>query len=294
MRGIRLRSFRWQADVITRLSQMSAQLVFNVSSMVEAVLLEDLGIPYVGSDPTAIAIASDKSLAKRLWLAEGLPTASYTVMRSMADCDAFCAKPTLAYPLFAKPVGGRGSAGIDSHSVISSDEQLQSQVHRCLESLEQPVLIEPYLQGREITLGVVGNGPEARVLPPLEIRYHKGDLALTFDKKERDDDEFLCPAPLSLERTTEMQCLALQAYRTLGLKDYGRIDTILTDDGPRLLEANTFAGLTCTPAESPHSYIGFMARAEGHGGQELLGEIIDVAARRLGLYKPSQGAHAAH
>ena len=80
-----------------------------------------------------------------------------------------------------------------------------------------------------------------------------------------------------------MQELALRAYRCLGFKDYGRIDTILTDEGPYLLEGNTFAGLMCTPAEKPHSYIGFMARAEGKGGAALLGEIVQAATHRLGL-----------
>ena len=76
--------------------------------------------------------------------------------------------------------------------------------------------------------------------------------------------------------------LALRAYAVLGLHDFGRIDTILTAAGPLLLEANTFAGLTCTPAERPHSYMGFMARAEGKDGSALLDEILQAAIRRLG------------
>ncbi len=80
-----------------------------------------------------------------------------------------------------------------------------------------------------------------------------------------------------------MQSLAARAYRCLGFKDYGRIDTILTDEGPYLLEGNTFAGLMCTPEDKPHSYVGFMARAEGKGGKELLDEIVRAAIRRLHL-----------
>jgi len=80
-----------------------------------------------------------------------------------------------------------------------------------------------------------------------------------------------------------MQQLALRAYHMLGFKDYGRIDTILTEEGPFLLEGNTFAGLMCTPKEKPHSYIGFMARAEGKDGKDLLDEIIQIAIKRLAL-----------
>jgi D-alanine-D-alanine ligase len=98
-----------------------------------------------------------------------------------------------------------------------------------------------------------------------------------------DNDSFLCPAPLDEKQIGAMQLLVLQAYRALGLKDFARFDTIWTDRGPMLLEANSFAGLMCTPASKPHSYIGFMARAESKGGKELLDEIVQAAAKRLGL-----------
>ncbi|MBU2612033.1 MAG: hypothetical protein KJ606_13985, partial [Chloroflexi bacterium] len=124
---------------------------------------------------------------------------------------------------------------------------------------------------------------DARALPPLEIVYCEGDDTLTFEKKELDNDSFLCPAPLTAEETHRMQQLALQAYHVLGFKDFGRIDMILTKEGPFLLEGNTFAGLMCTPKEKPHSYIGFMARAEGKDGKDLLDEIIQIAIRRLNL-----------
>jgi len=237
----------------------------------------------VGSDTFTIAIATDKSLAKRLWLHDGLPTSPFVVAHSVADCEPFRDQPPFPYPLFIKPVAGRGSSGIDDHSVVENYGQLVNGVTERLATIGQPVIIERFLQGREITLGIVGNGQKARALPPLEIRYREGDRTLTFQKKELDDDAFTCPAPLGADKTRAMQKLALRAYRCLGFKDYGRIDTILTDEGPYLLEGNTFAGLMCTPAEKPHSYIGFMAQAEGKGGPALLDEIVQAAIRRLHL-----------
>jgi D-alanine-D-alanine ligase len=204
------------------------------------------------------------------------------VARSEEDCEAFRTDPTFGYPLFIKPVAGRGSAGINDASVVHSYDQLLSGVAERIETIGQPVLIERFLRGREITLGVLGNG-DARCLPLLEIAYREGDVTLTFDKKELDDDSFLCPAPLSAEETQMMQQLALRAYHVLGFKDFGRIDTILASEGPFLLEGNTFAGLICTPEQKPHSYIGVMARAEGKGGTELLDEIIQTAVKRLGV-----------
>ena len=280
--GYSVRRIRWGPDFVKGLQASQVDLVFNVSSLVEAATLEELEIPYVGSDTFTIAVAADKSLAKRLWQRAGLPTSPFYVARSEKDCKVFRDDPPFEYPLFIKPVAGRGSAGINEASVVGDYGQLVSGVVERLKTIGQPVLIEKFLQGREITLGVLGNG-DARVLPPLEIVCREGDATLTFEKKELDNDSFLCPAPLTAEETHKTQRLALQAYWVLGFKDFGRIDTILTKEGPFLLEGNTFAGLMCTPKEKPHSYIGFMARAEGKDGKDLLDEIIQSAIKRLSL-----------
>jgi len=281
--GYEVHVIPWQPDLLNILPSLGLDLVFNVSSLVEAAIIEEAEIPYVGSDVFAIAVATDKSLAKRLWMQAGLPTSPFVVAHQVSDCEVFRSEPPFPYPLFIKPVAGRGSSGIDEHSVVNSYDQLEEGVSVRLELIGQPVLIERYLRGREITLGLVGNGENTRVLPPLEIRYKAGSQALTFEKKERDDDTFICPADLTLDEIEQMQSLARRAYQCFGFRDYGRIDTILTNDGPFLLEGNTFAGLTCTPPEKPHSYIGFMARAEGNGGRELLDEIVRAALARLGI-----------
>ena len=280
--GYSIHQIHWGPDFINNLQASQVDLVFNVSSLVEAAILEELEIPYVGSDTFTIAIATDKSLAKRLWQQAGLPTSPFCVARSEKDCDVFRGIPPFEYPLFVKPVAGRGSAGVNDTSIVHSYDQLVSGVVERLETIGQPVLIEKFLRGREITLGILGN-EDARALPPLEIVYSEGTNTLTFEQKELDNDTFLCPAPLTAEQTYMMQQLALRAYHVLGFKDFGRIDSILTEEGPFLLEGNTFAGLMCTPKEKPHSYIGFMARAEGKDSKALLDEIIQIAIRRLNL-----------
>ena len=280
--GYSVHRIRWGPNFVHDLQEAQVDLVFNVSSLVEAAILEELEIPYAGCDTFASTIATDKSLAKKLWQRASLPTSPFRVVETEGDCEPFKDNPPFAYPLFIKPVAGRGSAGIDEGSVVHDYDQLIHGVRERLETIGQPVLVERFLQGREITLGVLGNDREARVLPPLEIVYRDGDVTLTFEKKELDDDHFLCPAPLTAEQTRMMQRLALQAYRALGMRDFGRLDTILTEEGPYLLEANSFAGLMCTPREKPHSYIGFMARAEGMDGPDLLDEIVQAAVSRLG------------
>ncbi len=279
--GYAVTTIYWGPDFLRDLQASTVGLFFNVSSMAEAAILEELRLPYVGSSTPTIALATDKSLAKRLWQEAGLPTSPFRVACGEEDCADFRDQAPFSYPLFIKPVAGRGSAGIDATSVVHNYDELVAGVSRRYNSIGQPVLIERYLQGREITIGIVGNGRNARVLPLLEIVYRTGDLALSFDKKEADDDLFFCPARLTDAEREEITGLALRAYHTLGFCDFGRIDTKLTDQGAFLLEGNTFAGLTCTPAEKPHSYMGFMARAEGKGGKELLDEIVRAAIARL-------------
>jgi len=272
----------WGPDVVRDIERSGVDLVFNVSSLVEAALLEEMGIPFVGSDTSAIAVSLNKSLAKKLWLREGLPTSAFHLAESEADFDAFRETPPLPFPLFVKPVAGRGSAGVDPSSIVHDFDELRRAATHRLAMMRQPVLIERFLRGREITLGVLGN-ETPRVLAPLEIVYHDGDVTLSFEKKELDNDTFLCPARLTEEEGRLMTEIALRAYRALGFRDFGRIDTILTPEGPFLLDANAFAGLMCTPRRKPHSYMGIMARAEGMDGTRLLGEIVHHAVARLGL-----------
>ena len=282
--GYNVCMIEWSPDFINDLRKANVDLVFNVSSMVEAAVLEEYDIPYVGSDTFTIAIATDKSLAKRIWLDVGVPTSPFHVARTEADCRIFKESPPFDYPLFIKPVAGRGSAGITIDSVVENYDQLIKGVQERYNTIGQPVLIERFLRGREITFGILGNNEEVRALPPLEIIYSDGDITLTFEKKELDNDQFVCPAQnLTNEELMGLQALAVEAYETLGLRDYGRVDIKLTEDGPFVLEANTFAGLMCTPAEKPHSYMGVMAVAEGKGPRELLDEIVQAAIRRCNL-----------
>ena len=279
--GFEVKVIEWDSDFIDHVEHADIKLFFNVSSLVEAAILEELDIPFVGSGTLGIVSAADKSLAKRLWQKEGIPTSEFRVLRNMADCRSFISTPPFSYPLFIKPVAGRGSAGISSDSLIQNGNQLMKNVKNLLVTIRQPVLVEQYLAGREITVGILGNEKNIRTLPPLEIKYKEGSDFLTFNKKEADNDMFICPAKISDAEIKCLQDLVIKAFKTLSLRDYARIDTKLTPQGFMLLEANSFAGLMCTPKEKPHSYIGFMARAEGNGGKELIQEIIEISLERI-------------
>jgi D-alanine-D-alanine ligase len=209
-----------------------------------------------------------------------LQTSPFRVVKSVEDCSIFKESPPFDYPLFIKPVAGRGSAGIDDNSIVKNYRQLIKGVEERLKTIKQPVLIEKFLQGTEISFGLIGNENDIKVLPPLEISFNGTGSFLTFDKKEIDDDTFYCPARLNDEEICKIKKFVKKAYRVIGLKDYGRIDTVLTKEGPYLLEINSFAGLMCTPKEKPHSYIGFMAAADNMSSSDLIGEIIKSALKR--------------
>jgi len=116
--GYSVYQIHWGPNFINNLQALQVDLVFNVSSLVEAAILEELEIPYVGSDTFTIAITMDKSLAKRLWQQVGLPTSPFCLARSEKDCKVFRDNPPFEYPLFVKPVAGRSSAGINDASVV--------------------------------------------------------------------------------------------------------------------------------------------------------------------------------
>ena len=275
-------TLKWNDNIFANLKKINVDLVFNVSSIVETTILEEIHIPYVGSDVIGCAIATDKALIKELWIKNKLPTSPFVLAKSLEDCDIFEKDKPFDYPLFIKPSQGRGSSGIDKTSLIHSYYELKEQVEKRLTTIDQPVIIEKFLDGREITCGIIGNGDRTRALPLLEIIHEGKNKFLTFDKKELDDDIFQCPAKLTPNQTQEIQNLAISAYKIAGIKDYGRVDMILTKDGPFLLEINCFAGLMCTPIDKPHSYMGFMAKAQHKKSSVFLDEIVKEALIRIG------------
>ena len=125
--------------------------------------------------------------------------------------------PTFDYTLCIKPVAGRGSAGINEESVIENYYQLVKGVLERYKAIGQPVLIERFLKGREITFGILGNNEDIRALPPLEIMYSEGDVTLTYDKKEIDNDHFFCPAKLTKEKTSDFIRISGEIGESLNL-----------------------------------------------------------------------------
>ena len=228
--------------------------------------LELLGIPYTGSGVMASAIAMDKITTKILWLNDGIPTPAYAVLHADTDLDAAAAQ--LGLPLIVKPPHEGSSIGF---SKVEALADFQAAYDKCA-PLDDSVLAESFVEGREFTVAVLGTGKDARALPVVEIVAPKGNYDY-HNKYYTDVTQYFCPPQLDEAIQAEMQRIAVQAYRVLGCEGWGRVDVLLraSDNRPYLLEVNTSPGMTS------HSLVPMAARAVGMPYEQLCVEILRTA-----------------
>lgn len=259
-------------------------------------LLEMLDIPYTGSKVVAHALSLDKAAAKHVWHDLGLPTAAFQVCRRGDERLA----PRLSFPLFVKPVREGTGMGINGQSVVHDEVELREQVRWVIQTYRQPALVEPYLPGREFTVGLIGNTPapgERRwnglydeqgfhLFPVLEIDPTTGTghglynaEAKSYTPGEEGAPAYLCPADIPATLEAELQRLAVMAFESIGALDVGRADFRLgSDDQPYLLEINTLPGLNPVVSD-----LCIMARTEGIHHTVLINEILNLAVERYRL-----------
>lgn len=273
----------WSKDLCENVGRLQAgnyDLVANASSMEEVALLEMLHLPFMGSGLNLVAL--DKATRKRLWLESGVVTAGFAHIQHI---DQLATAKLPPYPLFVKPVRGRGSAGISDESIVHDADQLRQACQRILTTMNQGALVEEYLQGTEVTVGVIGNGDDLEVLPPLEVEYSPGAKTNSFAHKQ--DREILhCPARLPAKAIEQIRQAAKAAFISIEARDFGRIDFIYDQKRkqPYALELNTFAGLQILTGAEAHlhqSYIGKMAMTLGWPSQELFRRLLASCLNRI-------------
>ena len=224
--------------------------------------LELLGLPYTGSGVLASALAMDKTMTKRVWLAAGLPTPAFVWLDAdMRQREALRQVPdALGLPLIVKPPREGSSIGITKvagYSDMAAAVQLAA-------GYDADVLCEAFIDGEEITCPVIGQGADARALPVVRIVAPDGKYDYQ-NKYFTDDTTYLCPSGLSGAEEAEIQRIVVAAYRALGCRGWGRADLMIrsTDRQPFLLEMNTSPGMT------GHSLVPISARAAGISYQAL-------------------------
>lgn len=213
-------------------------------------VLDLLDLPYPGCGVLASAIAMDKLQTKRLWRAEGVPTADWHCVASLDELTAAAA--ALGYPLIVKPAADGSSVGI---SKVKHPDQLAAAWAAARGDGSKPrvVLAERFIAGSEYTCAVLDGAalPIIRIEPDGEFYdYHAKYLS--------EQTRYHCPAGLTPDQEAVLQALCLRAFAVIGGEGYGRVDFLMGDDGqPALLEVNTLPGMTS------HSLVPMAARAAG-------------------------------
>ena len=223
--------------------------------------LEFLGIPYTGSGVLASALALDKVRTKRLWAAEGLPTAPHAILTRDSNLNAVAKK--LGLPVFVKPASEGSSVGMTKvKRAADLDEAFAAAVN-----YDPVVIAEKFIDGPELTAGILGE----RVLPLIRIETPR-EFYDYQAKYFTDDTRYLIPCGVSKKKEQQLQTLCLQAFHALGCRGWGRVDLMLDRRGrPFLLEINTAPGMTS------HSLVPMAAKAVGLSYEDLCMKILEGA-----------------
>ncbi len=295
-RGHRVIRLGGGREFLARILAQEVDLVFNIAeglgnhrsreAQVPSVL-EMLGVPYSGSDPLCLAVTLEKPLAKRLVSFAGVATPRWQVVRdagqlARTDWDG------LPLPVLAKPAHEGSSKGIRITSRLKSTPQIVKAVRELLEHYRQPVMVEEFIDGDEVTVGLVGNAPPRvvgimRVLPRTKTDHFVYSLEV-----KRDWESLLtyeCPARLGKGVLQDIADSSLRAFEALGCRDFARMDFRISPEGiPYFLEANPLPGLNPGSGDLP-----IMARKVGWTYENLISAVLDAALQRLG---PAQDRHS--
>jgi len=270
---------RCGADVIFNLTESYAG--DDTMDMNLAGYLDLLGVPYTGSGPHGLYLAQDKAVSKKIIKFHGVRTPDFAhVYRGTLDHSH-----DIKFPLIVKPTSEDGSIGIDVGSVVGTVKELMERIHYIHEEFDSPVLIEEYIEGREIYGAVLGNNENAEVLPMVELdlsRLPKGTprIAGSEVKWEKDTEAYKvtksAPADDLDEKMAEkLASTAMSAFRALKLRDYARIDMRLNAKGEvYVIEANP------NPWLSSNSEFYMAAKKSGRSYTDMIETIVELARQR--------------
>jgi len=268
-----------------KLEQEKPDMVFNLSSGVEGesrqsqipAILEMLRIPYTGSGTLAHCLALNKGMAKQIFMQNGVPTANFQLFSSPEEK----LRPDMRFPMIVKPSAEGSGMGIYRDSLVHNEEELYRIVGDRLKEYGQDILVEEFIDGREFTVGIIGNGDDTKVLPILEINFDnvpdESGKFYTFETKTKMSrlTNFYCPAPISEELKKRIERAALGAFNSLKCRDVSRVDIRVSDENPYVLEINTLPGMQKGFSDLPR-----MAEVDGMSYEDLIYFIIESAAKR--------------
>jgi D-alanine-D-alanine ligase len=274
-------------EFIVNILQNNIDFAFNISEGLgnhrsrEAqipAILEMLDIPYSGSDPQCLAICLDKPLTKRLVTAAGIRTPRWQLVADYRQLKEI-SLDRFPLPAFAKPAYEGSSKGIRLGSRADTVTQVTEVAAELLEHYRQPVMIEEFIAGDEVTVGILGNSP-AKVLGIMRVIAKKRSTSFVYSLEVKREWEQLvdyeCPALLEANILDEIAGSGLEVFNILGCRDFARLDFKLSPEGvPYFLEINPLAGLN--PKSSD---LVIMAYKLGWTYQALISAILNAASQR--------------
>jgi len=244
-------------------------------------LLELLDIPYSGSDPLTLAVTLDKDAAKRLVQSPRVLVPRGVVLTNATSATDEVAELGLPYPVIVKPAWEGSSKGIRGNAVVEAPAQLTHVVEEGLRTQKQPVLVEEFIPGHELTVGVVGNDPPRVVgimqvvpLQPTDRFVYSLDVKRDWERRVR----YQCPPNLPSTALRHIEATAIEAYRRLGCRDVSRLDFRLGSQGLYFLEVNPLPGLNPVTSD-----LFILAKQAGWSYEQLITAILDAAFARQGL-----------
>ncbi|MFH1276545.1 MAG: ATP-grasp domain-containing protein [Candidatus Woesearchaeota archaeon] len=243
-------------------------------------MLNLLKLTYTGSHYLSLALCSNKARAKKILYYHDIPTPRFQVFNDVNEP----LKQKLKFPLIVKPVQEDASVGVKDESVVKNEQEMRARVAECLKTYNQPALVEEFIDGREINVGIIGD-KEPEVLPISEIKFtglpdHKPKIINYSAKWVKDSVDYTCtnrhcPAEVTPELKKKLISLALRAGKRLLCRDYYRVDFRLDkDDNPYVLEVNP------NPDISEDAGLAAMANVHGYSYKDLIEKIINSAAER--------------
>jgi D-alanine-D-alanine ligase len=240
-------------------------------------ILEMLDIPYTGSDPQCLAVCLDKPVTKKLVAAEGISTPKWLVIYDKAEAGP-ASWEQFTFPVIVKPACEGSSKGIRLTSLARDVHQAEAEIIRILADYHQPVMVEEFIDGDEVTVGIVGNSPPEvlgmmRVVPRQPVEHFVYSLEVKRDYVNLVDYE--CPAHLPEDVLSRLADASLRAFRALGCRDFARVDFRIGRNGiPYFIEINPLPGL------GSYSDLVIMAQKLGWTHQRLVNAVLAAALER--------------
>jgi D-alanine-D-alanine ligase len=280
-----LKARRGQLDIVLNMAEAFGGT--NTNETLVPAMLEALDLPFTGASSHNMHLTLDKEKTKLVVKGYGIPVPAHQIFRSRTEK----LESGLTFPLIVKPVREEASVGIHFNSVVTTRKSLYRKVAYTLQKYRQPAIVEEFIKGREISVGIIGNSPDLTVFPPLEFLFADADSELeqirSYEYKWGGRKEQMVQANLSDDVIARLVEHTRTAYVATECRDYARMDYRLDDKGNiYLLEVNYNPGIGPN-THGLNNTLTMMASFTGMTFEDLVEQIIMIAAKRYGF--PSSG-----